>query len=170
MPDDSARWTGTVGRRGVLGVALLIPACSSPAPPPVPPAPLPVDPDVALRRAAVDRELALLRAYDAALDSLPALAATLAAVRAEHTVHLAALEPAAGPGSDPTPPVPTPPVPTTPVPATPASRRAAVRALSAQERRAAAEHARDAAAASRDLAVVLASLAASESAHLLTLT
>ena len=112
------------------------------------------DPDVALRAAAVAREQDLLRAYDALLLGAPADAALLTALRAEHAAHLAALDPLA--------PMPSP----TPAAGSPAPDRAALRAA---ERSAAAAHGEAAVTARRTLAGLLASLSASESAHLVAL-
>jgi hypothetical protein len=101
-------------------------------------APARVDPDVALRAAAVAREVDLVALYDA-LPPTP----VHAALRAEHVEHLRALG-AVLPSARPTHPDPQP------VPA---------------ERAAAAAHAADALRAGRGLAAVLASLAASEASH-----
>ncbi len=107
------------------------------------------DPDVALTAAAVDRELALLTAYDAALAATPALASRLAPLRAEHAEHLLALgagrTPADSPASSPT--------------------SSTLTSLGAAERAAAAAHATAALSASVRLAALLASLAASEASH-----
>jgi hypothetical protein len=123
-------------RRRLLQAALLTPlaACTTTAG-----RPARVDPDVALRAAAVARERSLLALYDAAPPS-----ATVLAIRAEHEQHLAALG------------APSP----APSPAT-----AATGSLVAAERAAAAAHAADALVASPQLAAVLASLAASEASH-----
>ena len=76
-------------RRELLGAGglLLLTACTEGAAP----APARVDPDVALREAAVLRERSLLQAYDAVLLALPALGERLLPVRAEHVAHLTAL-------------------------------------------------------------------------------
>lgn len=127
---------------------------------PVPAPPAPVDPDVALREAAVARERALLRSYDAVLLALPSLAQRLLPVREEHAAHLDALtgpQPAAGPS-----PSAAPGAPAVPPPATAA---AALAGLAAAEAQASTAHARDVPAASRGLAGLLASLAASEASH-----
>lgn len=110
-------------------------------------APPVVDPDVALRAAAVAREQALLDAYDAAATT-PALQARLSPLRAEHAVHLQAL------GGGPAVAGPAPPTSPT------------VAQLAALERVTAAAHRDAAVTASRRLAPVLASLAASETTHL----
>jgi hypothetical protein len=135
---------------GLLTSAAVLPltACTSDKPPE------PVDPDIALRESARQRELALLAAYDAAIESGPALAGRLAGVRAEHEQHLVALTAAA-------------PRPTG------SAAQATVLSLPqlvALERSTAAQHAADALVASRSLAVVLASLAASEASHPVALT
>jgi hypothetical protein len=109
------------------------------------PAPKPVDPDIALRSAAVARERALLRAYDDALAAHPALAARLTPLRADHVIHLAALR---APSATP---IPAPLLAGTP--------------LHLLEKDTASAHAAAALLASRELAPVLASLAACESSH-----
>jgi hypothetical protein len=144
-----------LSRRALLGLAAAVPltgctAQEEPAPPP--------DPDDLLRAAAVDREQDLLRAYDAVLRQLPALAPRLAPLRAEHAEHLAALgrEPQASPSPA-----------TTATP--PADAAAAVRGL-VQAERAAGAHGQAALEASRELAGLLASLSASELSHPVVLT
>lgn len=144
-----------LSRRALLGLAAAVPlaACTSepePAPPP--------DPDDLLREAAVARERALLREYDAVLLTLPALAARLTPLRAEHAEHLVAL---LG-GPEPSAPASAPAAPAVPPPATAA---AALTGLVSAEREAAAGHRQAAVDASRELAAVLASLAASEASH-----
>ena len=133
-------------RRRVLQGALLtlVSACTR-----RPQRPAPIDPDVALRAAAVARERALIAQYAGARPASPAVAAQLAAVAAEHAQHLIAL----GVTTASTGPSPFP---------VPASSLAE---LVAAERAAAAAHAADALRASRLLAAVLASLAASEASH-----
>ena len=111
--------------------------------------PAPVDPDDALRAAAVTRERELLAAYDAVTAAVPTAAARLSAVRAEHEQHLAALVRTPVSSAPPTPPA--------------VARTLAQ--LAALERTSAAGHAADALRASRGLAAVLASLAASEASH-----
>ena len=132
-------------RRQLLAAAALLPvaACTTSDD-----RPARVDPDDALRAAAVERERALLSSYDAVLAALPTLAARLAPLRAEHEQHLAAL---AAPSPSPSPS------------AAPTVRTVAQ--LVALERTTAAAHATDALSASRELAMVLASLAASEASH-----
>lgn len=136
-----------LSRRALLGLAATVPltACTSSdeGPPPLP------DPDDLLRDAAVGREQALLRQYDAALLALPDLAPRLAPVRAEHAEHLAALlgaAPSAAPTAAPGAPV-------------------TLAALAVAERQAAAAHGQAALEASRELAGLLASLSASEASH-----
>ncbi len=118
-----------------------------------------VDPDLALRAAAVLRERELLAAYDAALVDHPALRAVLAPLREDHAVHLARLEELTDPVMSPTPSAP--PV-VAPVKDAPAARRTALRG---QERAAQAAHRDAAITASRSLAPLLASLAACEASH-----
>ncbi|MCA1711168.1 MAG: hypothetical protein LC789_05825 [Actinobacteria bacterium] len=127
--------SAALSRRSLLAglAAAPVAACSSSAE-----RPAPVDPDVALRAAAVAREVDLVALYDA-LPPSP----VHAALRAEHVEHLRALG-SALPSVRPPHPDPQP------VPA---------------ERAAAAAHAADALRASRPLAAVLASLAASEASH-----
>jgi hypothetical protein len=133
---------------GLAGVA----ACTHSKAVPRPPR---LDPDVALRAAAVTRELALVAAYDAALAAHPALAARLTPLRADHVTHLAALHPPTT--TETTTPTATAAPALVPVPAgTP---------LAHLERTAAAAHAAAALIASRKLAPVLASLAACECSH-----
>lgn len=161
--------TGAAGdqptRRAVLATGLLLPlaACTGRSAPPGPP---PVDPDVALRAAAVARERSLLALYDRALrtDAAltdPALAARLAPLRADHAVHLAALElPVSGPGTPGAAPGPAP----TATPSTTAGP-VTVDELATAERVAAAAGLRALLPASRELAVVLASVCACEATH-----
>ena len=185
----SSRSATGPSRRNVLlaaPAAVLLAACTDGAPAPEPEPPPPVDPDVALRTAAAQRERALLQAYDDAVRALPGLAARLLPVREHHRVHLAALEGAASgatasppdavPASPPPAPVAPPsgaPVapPAVPPPAVPApaTATAALAGLSAQERAAGDAHAQAALSASRQLAGVLASLSASELSHPLVL-
>ncbi len=155
-------------RRTVLRAGLVLPlaACTAgrEAPAPLPPP----DPDRALRAAAVDRERALLAAYDAALLATPSRAALLRPLREEHAAHLEALlaldpartsaPPGAGsgsgrPGAPPGTAAPAPPAPAAPVD------------LAAAEAAASTAHADAVPAASRGLAGLLASLAAAEASH-----
>ena len=104
-------------------------------------APPAVDPDQALRAAALDREQQLLAAYRSVISRRPALARQLQPLASDKAAHVAALGAAA------------------PV----ASTVMTVAQLRALERTAATEHGRAAVAASRSLAPVLASLSASSS-------
>lgn len=135
----------TATRRGLLGLLALAPAAVACTSSSEPDRPAPVDPDVALRAAAVVRERALLAAYDAALAARPD-DARLAPLRAEHQAHLEALEGASPSG-------------------TPSPAAAAPVDLAAAEREAAAAHAAATAQASPGLAALLAQLAASEASH-----
>jgi hypothetical protein len=104
--------------------------------------------DDTLREAAVSREQALLAAYAAAVPAHPARAAELGQLLTDHGAHLRLLSPATAPTATPG-----------------AGRPPSLRALAAQERAAAAAHAKAALSASRDLAALLASLAACEASH-----
>ena len=143
-------------RRRLLQAALLSPvvaACTSK----VADRPVRVDPDVAIRAAAIARERDLLARYAGVGDVPPSVARRLAGIRAEHEQHLAALvPPAPSPGASALGPA---------VIAT-----ASTRELVTAERLAAAGHAAAALAASRPLAVLLASLAGSEASHAVVLT
>lgn len=147
--------TVSMSRRRLLQAAALAPAaaaCTS-----TPSRPATVDPDVALRGAAIARERSLVDDYAAAAGFIPAVAAHIAAVRADHEQHLAALH-------APSPSPSAPPV------VTPSVAVLSLVQLATAEREAAAAHAADALRASRPLAVVLASLAASEASHPIALT
>ncbi len=109
----------------------------------------PPDPDVALRDAAVAREQALLQAYDVVLAAQPGLRAQLQPYRDDHAEHLAALQPHP-PSTSPT--------------GSPSTVRTRAELASA-ERAAGDAHAAAGLRASPGLAGLLASLAASESAH-----
>ena len=144
---------GPVPPGGLLaGLVLPLAGCtgSSPGPTP-PPAPAPVDPDVALRAAAVERETALLAAYDAVLGG----SSLRGAGRRPRGARRAPRRAGPGRGGAPLPGSRRRPVPW------PRGRRR----LRAAEREAAAAHAADALPASRGLAALLASLAAAEAAH-----
>ncbi|HEU0100687.1 MAG TPA: hypothetical protein VFR07_00030 [Mycobacteriales bacterium] len=178
LPAPAGRASGpgsasSPSRRSVLAAGLLLPlaACTGPAPPGPPP---PVDPDVALRAAAVAREQSLIALYDAALSARTGAGrATLETVRSEHLQHLAALT-AAPPGGTSggstapatTPPAATPPAATPPGPRSPAPGQAELRAAEAAAQLA---HAEAVLPASRALAALLASLAAAEAAHAVVL-
>lgn len=159
----------TPTRRALLlgGAAGLLAACTRA---PAPPRAAAVDPDAALRSAAVGRERALLAAYDAVLSASPAALARLGPLRAEHEAHLTAL----GVGTRAFPAGSAPPSPSSPVASPSPSAAAAagapsVRGLVRAERAAAAAHAGATATATPDLAALLAQLAASESSHLVAL-
>lgn len=161
--------------RPLLGLSALagtLVGCTTPQAPEPPPEP---DPDVALTAQAADRERSLLAAYDAALAAVPSLTDRLAPLRAEHAEHLAALgalDPAPTPSSTSAPPTSSPPVsppappsppPTGPAPVTdPATVLAS---LAEAERTVSGRHGDAAVRAGRELAGVLAALAASEAAH-----
>ena len=124
--------------------------------------PAPVHPDVGLRAEAVQRERTLIRAYDAALLAAPALGDRLRALRDEHLTHLGAL--GAPPESAPTSPAPMV-TPGTSAERTAAQLAALLAALRSAERAAGAGHTAGLRTASAELAVVLATLAASEASH-----
>ena len=143
-------------RRALLGAAAVLPlaACTSDDGPPPPP-----DPDDLLRDEAVQRERSLLREYDAVLLVLPDLAARLIPLREHHAEHLLALT------GEPATPSPEPSgAPAAQVPP-PVTAAAALAGLADAERAAAGAHRAGAVAASRELAALLASLAASEASH-----
>lgn len=144
-----------ISRRALLGTAAVLPlaACTAEDRPPPP------DPDDALRAEAVEREHWLLREYDAVLLALPDLAPRLTPLRGHHAEHLLALT---GAPSTPSPDVSGDPVPAVPPPATAA---AALAGLADAERAAAGGHRSGAVAASRSLAALLATLAAAETSH-----
>ena len=124
-----------------------------------------VDPDLALRDAAVLREVALLAAYDATLTAHAGLARDLRPLREEHATHLLALTGLAlRTAGTPTPPCRSSHPPT--VPARPAGARAALRRLETTTQVA---HREAAVTASARLAPVLASLAACEASHVAVL-
>jgi hypothetical protein len=121
-----------------------------------------VDPDVALRQAAIAREESLVAGYTAANLSSPAVAMQVAGVVADHRQHLLALGVAGPPTGSAAPAMPGPTAAPGPAPT--------LAQLSAAERAAAAQHGADALLASPRLAAVLASLAASEASHPVALT
>ena len=150
-------------RRTVLAGGLLLavpPALSACTADPPPVRPRPVDPDVALRAAAVDRELQLLVRYDALLQQQPDLAARLAPLRAEHAAHLTAL----GEPEQPATGAPAPPG-AGPAETAPVTGPGGLPGLVQAERAAAAAHVVATSSASAPLAAVLAQLAASEASH-----
>jgi len=147
-------------RRQVLsaGAVALVAACTrEPSP-----APLEPDPDVALLQAAVAHEVALIDAYGRVLAAKPELVAQLAPLLGDHAAHLARLR------EDPRVPAPSPPA-SAGAPTTGSRPPPDTRLLRALEQRAAAAHATAATTASRDLAPLLASLAACEAVHLAVL-
>ena len=144
-------------------------ACTQDA---APSAPAPVNPDVALREAAAERERALLQAYDEVLRALPELGARLLPLHAQHGEHLDALARTAStttsaPASPSTasPSAASPSSAPAPAPPPPASPAEALAALAARERAAGDAHGAAALTASRELAGLLASLSASELSH-----
>lgn len=163
------RVSSSLTRRAVLRAGLALPlaaACTDGAPAPPPPP----DPDIALRAAAAERERALLAAYDAAVLAAPSLAGRIAAVRAEHAQHAAAVAGPAAATNGPRSTDATPGASPSPSPVRPRDAAAVLAELVAAERDAATRHASDALLSSRELAAVLASLAASEAAHVVALT
>jgi hypothetical protein len=152
----------TPTRRALLlgGAAGLLTACTRPTAPPRAAA---VDPDAALRSAAVERERALLAAYDAVLAASPAALARLAPLRAEHEAHLTAL----GVGTRAFPAGSPSPAPS--ASASAAAGAPSVVGLVRAERAAASAHAAATETATPALAALLAQLAASESSHLVAL-
>lgn len=164
-------------RRQVLGavpaavLAAALASCTQDTPPAEP---VPVDPDVALRDAAVARERALLRAYDDVLAGRPELGSRLLPLRDQHAAHLSALlgaSASAGPSDGPSAAASgaAPPAAAAPPSVPPAPPAAALAALAAQERSAGDAHAAASLAASRTLAGLLSSLSASELSHPLVL-
>ncbi len=150
---------------GAFGLAA---ACTSPRRPGAV-RPARPDPDIALTAAAVDRERALLAAYDAALAATPALAGRLAPLRAEHAEHLAGLgagpSPGLGAGLSPGTPTASPATAAAPPRGPGGGAGQARSSLATAEHAAAAAHAAATVTASARLAAVLASLAASEASH-----
>lgn len=128
---------------GAVAVSSLAACTADPAP-----RPAPRTPDDLLREAATAREQALVDAYGAALGAHPEHTTLLASLLGDHAAHLAAL----GPSTASTPTAVPSPAPS-------------LRRLAALERSAATQHARDALTASRELAALLASLAACEASH-----
>ena len=157
-------WLVRVTRRQVLvgGALLASGGCTRAS------APLPVDPDDALRAEAADRERALLSAYDALLLARPELAGRLLGLRAEHATHLEQLiGPSAPTSFAATSASPMPATPTGPGPIDPGliDPERALAELADVERLASSAHAGASVRASRALAGLLASLAASEHTH-----
>ncbi|MCD0486441.1 hypothetical protein LO771_29690 [Streptacidiphilus sp. ASG 303] len=174
-------------RRAVLGAAvggavLTLGACSADAPAPAGTAA--PDPDLAVRRRAVEATAALAAAYDAVLTAHPTLAGRLQPLRDQVLRHRAAL--AAGLPEGGTPPAATAPgtapapggpsgtgapaaPPTASAAAVPAAPAAALASLAAAERRTAASRTAALDTASPELARLLASLAACGTVHALAL-
>lgn len=116
------------------------------------------DADLRLRRRVAVEVRDLAAAYAAVRRAVPATAARLDPLAAEHEAHLAALEGPPAPTRSPS----FPSGPATPVPTTAA---AAVSWLAGLERAAAARRARQCLGAGPDLARLLASVGACEAAH-----
>ncbi len=169
----------TLSRRGLLGSLLAAPLATACDPSTSTPRGRSqsngrLDPDAALLRQAHDRELALLSAYDVALAAatLPShTALVLTSVRAEHATHLQALGLPPSPAPTGTGVLPTDTAPSPTSSPGPAGTQLAklLSTLSAAEGAAADGHQRGALMASRDLAGILAQLAASEASHPLVL-
>jgi hypothetical protein len=169
VPDDQ------VSRRRVLllltTTASLVGAAGCSSPSAANPDPIDrstVDPDAAIQETAADAERALLAAYAATVARHPELSGIVAAPSTHHAEHLAALTdgtmtPAAtataSGGS------PTTPRSAALSPAVSDDPRAAVAALAAAERAAAAHRLKNLDAASPALARLLASVGAAEAAH-----
>lgn len=166
---------------GVTGVALLG-ACGSPArtkdsgnPPNTTPKPVPAGQADPVRDRALSAEADLLKRYDAtlALASVSAdsgLTARLTAIRAEHAAHAAAIKQGYTPPTSPTPSAP----PGSPTPSASATTwsppattdaKTALAALAGAEQDAASARTADILAADGATAMLLASIAASESGH-----
>jgi|GEM_PF-3113212 hypothetical protein len=166
---------------GVTGVALLS-ACGSPAdtkdsgnPPNSVPKPVPAGKRDPVRDRALSAEAELLKRYDAtlALASVSAdsgLTAKLTAIRAEHAAHAEAIQQGYTPPSAPTPSSP-PGSPTPSASATTWSPQAttdaktALAALAGAEQDAASARTADILGSDGAIAMLLASIAASESGH-----
>jgi len=163
---------------GTVGAGLLVAGCTSGGPdasaPTTPP------PDPLLAELADERRL--VAAYDATVARYPALRGRLAAVRADHAAHAAALVTALGPAA-PTPDATaagsaaptagataTPAATATPgATAVPGTATAALAALRAAERAAASARGTVALTAPADRARLLAGISACESSHLVVL-
>lgn len=157
-----------VSRRTVLLATGLVPAAlvagcrrASPTPAPSPAASPSPDPASRLLARAQADERRLLSAYDAALRRHPALRPALDPVRAHHAAHLSALG-----GTSPSPPAPGPIGGS--LPAVPRAA-ADLRALARAEQAAAVARAADCLDAPPPLASLLASIGASEAAHVVGL-
>jgi hypothetical protein len=160
-------------RRGVLAATaaslplLALSGCQGIGALATPPQPAP---DVAVLRHAIAAELLMLTRYDTAIKGSASLARTLAPLRAEHHLHLAALRGRliVPPGSATTRPSGNPSPSPRPSPV-PSGAAAAVSFLRAAEQAAAAALLRDLPVASPSLAQLMASVAASESTHVTVL-
>ena len=151
-----------IGRRELLATGAaaaavgLLAACTSTSSSGPEPTPTGADdPDLALRESVVRAETVLIAAYEATLAAHPALRTQLAPFRDQHLAHraLVGVEGAV-------------PAPSVPAPTVPASPDAAVAALAALERSAAAARGRDAVGAARwQLARELGLIGGSEAAH-----
>jgi hypothetical protein len=160
-------------RRGALAAAalvlpLLASACKGLSALGTPPRPLP---DVAVARQAIASERELIARYTAVLAAMPALAAPLHPLLAEHAAHLSRLR---GRLSVPGAPAGHPPRPGRPATSSPAvvppSRAAALAWLRAAEDDASASLLRHLPVVSPSFAQLLASIAASEATHALLLS
>ena len=162
---------------GATGVALLG-ACGSPAdtgdsgnPPNSTPKPVPAGQADPVRDRALSAEADLLKRYDAtlALASVSAdsgLTAKLTAIRAEHAAHAAAIKQGYTPPFASTHPAPTPSTSaTTWSPPATTDARTALAALAGAEQDAASARTADVLGADGATAMLLASIAASESGH-----
>jgi len=107
-------------------------------------------------------ELALLAGYDAAIAAFPALTGWLRGVRADHAAHAQALRARLDPRRSKQIPPAAAPTPATVAATTPA----ALAALAAAERAAAGQATAACLAATGERAALLASIAASETSHL----
>lgn len=167
-PGSSLSQGRTITRRqGLLAVAVvgsagLVAACTTSSEPDVPsPTPSPTGP---IDESAAG-ERSLLTQYDQVIAALPALAAALSPLRAQHADHLAALtgEPAAATATSPASAVATAAASST----GPVTAKSAVRTLIAAERAAARQRIEACVAATEPgLARTLAFIAASEASHI----
>lgn len=119
-------------------------------------------PEVAVLTGAIAAERALIARYHAVLERLPALAATMNPLLAEHQAHLAALTARLVPGA--ARPSPSPTASQAP-PAPPGSTAAAAAYLAAAEQAAASRLLGNLVPVSPALAQLLASIGASEATH-----
>ena len=157
----------------VTGVAL-VSACSAPAEKTKPGSsavnPVPAGHPDPVRDRALSTEADLLKQYDAAL-ALPAVAADsgltakLKAIRAEHVAHAAAIREGYTQPAAPTPSAPATSSPTLSAPPAATDAKTVVATLAKAEQDAASARTADILAADGDTAMLLASVAASESGH-----